>query len=81
MSDNDPTKDIGQKYETRPTFETILEEMRAFRAAVEKRFDSLDIRLDRIEGAIHETKSDFHRLRADFNEMRNAVKEHFPAIH
>jgi len=46
-----------------------------------QRFDSLDIRLDRIESAVHETKSNFHALRADFNELRNVVKEHFPVIH
>jgi hypothetical protein len=71
----DKTKDIGAKYDTKPTFETILEELRSFRAGVEKRFDSLDIRLDRIESAVHETKSNFYTLRADFNEFRAHFKE------
>ena len=77
----DKTQDIAQRYDTKPTIENILEEMRSFRTAVERRFDSLDIRLDRIESAVHETKSNFHTLRADFNELRNVVKEHFPVIH
>jgi hypothetical protein len=80
VSENDPTKDIGQKYDTKPTIETLLEELRSFRAGVEQRFDSLDIRLDRIEGAVHDTKSNFFMLRADFNELRNALKEHFPVV-
>jgi len=76
----DKTQDMSQRYDTKPTFETILEEMRLFRAAVEKRFDSFDIRLDRIESAVHETKSNFHALRADFTELRNALREHFPQL-
>jgi hypothetical protein len=35
MSDDDPTKDIGEKYETRPTIETILD-MRELRTALRK---------------------------------------------
>jgi len=88
MSDNDPTKDISAKYDTKPTFETILEELRSFRASVElrfdqvdKRFDQLDVRLHRIEADGHDTQSKFHSLRADFNELRNTLKEHFPVIH
>ncbi len=91
MSENDPTKDIGAKYDTKPTFETILEELRSFRAGVEKRFDSFDTRiarfeeriearLDRIESEVKKTGSEFYEMRADFRELRNTLKEHFPAI-
>ncbi len=81
MSENDPTKDIGAKYDTKPTIETLLEEFRSFRSSVEQRFDRLDVRLDRIEAVGHDTQSKFHALRADFNELRNTLKEHFPVIH
>ena len=86
----DPTQDMSQKYDTKPTIETVLErinalstelhsELRVVREEMRKRFDALDIRLDRIEGAVHETKSNFHMLRADFNELRGQLREHFPA--
>jgi predicted nucleic acid-binding Zn-ribbon protein len=87
----DKTQDISQRFDTKPTFETILEEMRDFRAGVEKRFDSFDTRmsrfeeriearLDRIESEVKKTGSEFYEMRADFRELRNTLKEHFPAI-
>jgi len=88
MSDNDPTKDIGAKYDTKPTIETVLERIQALgeqlndrMSRFERRFDSFDVRLDRIEAVGHDTQSKFHALRADFNELRNTLKEHFPVIH
>jgi len=91
MSDNDPTKDFGAKYDTKPTFETILEELRSFRADVEKRFDAveerLSIRLDRIASEVKEThaevytlRADFTELRADFRDFKKEVREHFPFV-
>jgi predicted nucleic acid-binding Zn-ribbon protein len=87
----DKTQDISQRYDTKPTIETILEEMRSFRAGVEKGFDSFDTRmarfeeriearLDRIESEVKKTGSEFYELRADFRELRTTLKEHFPAI-
>ena len=91
MSENDPTKDINAKYDTKPTFETILEELRSFRAAVEKRFDSLDTRmarfeertgarLDRIESEVKKTGSEFYEMRVDFRDFKKELREHFPFV-
>ncbi len=91
MSDNDPTKDIAQRYDTKPTFETILEEMRDFRATVEKRFDSFDTRisrfeeriearLDRIESEVKKTGAEFYEMRADFRDLKRELREHFPFV-
>ena len=75
----DPTKDIDQKYDTRPTLETVLLEMRAGFAAVEKRFSDLEtglsIRLDRIESEVKQTHSELFSLRADFTELRSEFNE------
>ena len=77
----DPTKDIGQKYETKPTLETVVQMLGEFRTAMEKRFDALEeqtgIRLDRIESEVKKTHSEFYEMRADFRELRRAVLEHF----
>lgn len=92
MSDNDPTKDIAQKYDTKPTLETLLgmmtemrDEMRAGFVqmerrfdAVDVRFDAVDVRLDRMDAVAHDTQAKFHSLRADFNELKIALREHFP---
>jgi hypothetical protein len=87
----DKTQDIGAKYDTKPTFETILEELRSFRADVEKRFDSFDTRLarfeeriearlDRIESEVKKTGSEFYELRADFRDFKKELREHFPFV-
>lgn len=75
----DKTKDIGEKYTTQPTIQTVLERLDDFRASMEKRFESLDIRLDRIESEVHKTQGNFHALRADFNELRAQLKENLHA--
>jgi len=91
MSENDPTKDISAKYDTKPTIETILEELRSFRAGVEKRFDSFDTRiarfeeriearLDRIESEVKKTGSEFYEMRADFRDFKKELREHFPFV-
>jgi predicted nuclease with TOPRIM domain len=84
MSD-EPTKDIAEKHDTKPTIETVLEmmvslrdEMRAGFARIESRVDQLDIRLDRIESEVKKTHSEFYDLRADFKEMKSELKVHEP---
>ena len=74
MSEQDPA--------TRPTLETLLEmlretrdEARSFRAEVGRRFDALDVRLDRIESEVKQTHSEFYALRADFGEPRGQLKD------
>ncbi len=76
----DKTQDIGAKYDTKLTFETILEEMRDFRAGVEKRFDSFDARLDRIETLVDRAVSVAFETRADMRELRTALREHLPLM-
>jgi iron-sulfur cluster repair protein YtfE (RIC family) len=77
------TEDIAQKYNTKPTIETVLERINAFDAQFNARLDkmeeNLSIRLDRIESVAHETQSKFHGLRADFNEFKKELREHFPS--
>lgn len=91
MSD-DATKDITEKYGTKPTLETLLEmisqmrdEMRAGFVAVnvridriEERLDRFDVRLDRIESEVKLTHSEVYALRADFRELKNSLKVHEP---
>jgi chaperonin cofactor prefoldin len=47
---------------------------------MEKRFDTLDARVDRIETQLDRVTSVAHETRADFKELRNALKEHFPSV-
>ena len=68
----DPTKDLGQKYDTQPTIETVVqilgemrEEMRAGFEAVNARFDRVDARLDKIERKIKVLNDDVLSIRAD----------------
>jgi hypothetical protein len=87
----DKTQDISQRYDTKPTIENILEEMRSFRAGAEKRFDSFDTRmsrfeeriearLDRIESEVKKTGSEFYEMRADFRDFKKELREHFPFV-
>lgn len=61
-----------------PTLQTVLNELREFRATTERRFDGIehqlsrmDIRLDRIESFAHQTRSEVLALRADLKEFRS----------
>jgi hypothetical protein len=75
----DPTKDLEQKYGTKPTIETVLERINALDENLIARLVSFEervgIRLDRMESVIHDTKANFHTLRADFNELRSEIRE------
>ena len=83
MSD-DPTKDIGEKYTTQPTIQTVVEMIGEFRAAMERRFDELEsrlnVRIDRVESLASTTRGEMLALRADFTELKNSIREHFPAV-
>ena len=81
------TEDMSRKYDTKPTIETVLEridaqskEMRRGFESIEKLFNKVAVRLDRIESEVKLTHSEFYELRADFRELHDALKEHFPAI-
>lgn len=71
---------MSSEADTLPTLQTILSELREFRAATERRFDGIehqltqmDIRLDRLEGQIDKTHSEVMYLRADFKAFRSQV--------
>jgi len=88
MSD-DATKNIEEKYDTRPTIETVLErinalgnelrsEMRAGFEQVNTRLDVMDGRLKKVEHKISLLNEDVLELRADMRELKNALKVHEP---
>ncbi len=70
---NDPTQNIEEKYQTKPTIETILERINALD-------ERLGVRLDRIESEVKQTHSELYALRADFTELKAAIKEHFSLV-
>lgn len=74
------TKDIDEEYQTKPTIEIVLERIDEFWSAVDKRFDALEIRLDRMDSLAHQTRSEMLALRADFRELHGAIKEQFPSV-
>jgi predicted nucleic acid-binding Zn-ribbon protein len=80
----DPTKDMSQKYDTKPTIETVLERISALEGGVNNRLDKmqeqLGIRLDRIESEVKQTHSELYSLRADFTELKSAINEHLPSL-
>ena len=76
----DPTEDIERRYDTKPTLETVLKELAGVEERLTKRFDALEIRFDRTDSLVHQTRSELLALRADFNEFRAEVREHFPAV-
>jgi hypothetical protein len=80
----DPTKDLEQKYDTKPTLETVVQmlaemrdEMRAGFAGVQRRFEEFDVRLDRVASETSKTRSEFLELRADFREWQAELRERF----
>jgi predicted nuclease with TOPRIM domain len=61
--------------QTLPTTQTILDEMRAGFAAVERRLsiletqiENMDIRFDRLEGEVKFLRADFKEFRAQFRQ-------------
>lgn len=83
----DTTKDIEQKYDPKPTIETVLTEVRDGFTRIERRFDEFDawrtdfdVRLDRVESVVNQTRSEMLTLRADFKEFKTALSEHLPAL-
>lgn len=74
------TEDIKQKYDTRPTIETVLEGINGLRAEIQDFRQSVTIRLDRIEAEVKATHSELFTLRADFAEFKRDVEERLPAL-
>jgi chromosome segregation ATPase len=68
-------KNMADEAQTKPMLESILHELREFRASVEKQFQDLDVRIDRIESEVKLTHSELFALRADFKESRGEFNE------
>ena len=71
----EPTQDLTQKYDTKPTIETVLTEMRAGFARVEERFvafetriEKMALQLERVTSVVHETRAELLELRMEFRE-------------
>ncbi len=78
----DKTQDIPAHYETKPTLETILEEVRgvraeqhAFRVEMLEFRERTESRLDRIESMALETRADVRDLKRLFREFLSRQKE------
>lgn len=91
----DTTKDMAEKYDTKPTIETVLERISEMRGEMLERFNEmrgemlerfkelrveLDVRFDRVESIASGTRAEFLTLRADFRELKHALGEHIPAL-
>ena len=80
----DPTKDMPQKYDTKPTIETVLERMEAMRSEIRSDIQAVRVEMqvgfDRIESIVSGTRAEFLTLRADFRELKQALREHLPAL-
>ncbi len=91
----DTTKDMPQKYDTKPTIETVLERIEAMRSDIMEAVHSeiqavrveMQVGFDRIESIVSgmrsefmATRSEFLTLRADFRELKHALVEHIPAL-
>lgn len=78
------TQDIAQRYDTKPTIETVLERLNALGAQFNARVDELEehlaIRLDRIETQVDRVASAAYETRADVRELKGQLKEHFPFV-
>lgn len=78
MSD-DPTKNLTEKYDTKPTLETVVQILGELRQHMDARFEAFEerigVRLDRIESEVKQTHSELLTLRADFVEFRAEVRE------
>jgi hypothetical protein len=69
------TQDINQKYDTKPTLETILERLNALGEQMQAGFNLMEQRLERIEIRLDRVESMALETRADFREFRAHVKE------
>ncbi|HEY0099777.1 MAG TPA: hypothetical protein VGB76_12590 [Pyrinomonadaceae bacterium] len=84
MSD-EPTKNIEEKYDTRPTIETVLERLDVvahglipLRDEMRDGFVQIDTRLKKVENKISVLNEDVLELRSDVRELKNSLKVHEP---
>ena len=91
----EPTQDMPQKYDTKPTIETVLERMEAMRSDIMQALHSeihavrveMQVGFDRVDSVISgmraevlAMRSEFLTLRADFRELKQTLGEHIPAL-
>jgi hypothetical protein len=91
----DTTKDMSQKYDTKPTIETVLERMNEMRSEINGEINKLRVEMsgeinklrsemhvgfDRVESIASGTRAEFLTLRADFRELKQVLIEHIPAL-
>src|SRR5437764_15435772 len=67
-------KTMADEAQTKPMLETILEEMRAGFAQVDKRFDALEQRLESVESLVARAASAAYATRAEVRELKADVK-------
>ena len=61
----EPTKDIGQKYGTQPTIETVVQMLGEMREEIRAGFQAVNARLDKIDRKIKILNDDVLSIRAD----------------
>jgi hypothetical protein len=71
----DPTKDIGEKYQTKPTLETILERINALGEGLNARIDGLEIKLtERIDKFEQHVEARFDRTDNRLDDLTTKMK-------
>ena len=73
---NDPTKDMGEKYGTKPTLETLLQIMIEMRNETRIGLAQIDGRLKRVENKIGVLNEDVLAVRADMRELKMSLTVH-----
>ena len=69
----DPTKDIKQKYDTKPTIETVLERLNALEQTLATRFEqALTIHVDELTTRIDKLQE---QINIRFDRIASEVKE------
>ena len=73
MSD-DPTRNLEQRYDTRPILENLLSEMRGGFEAVNLRLDRIDARLDDLSAKVKVLNEDVLQVRSDLSRIGKRVE-------
>ena len=75
MSSEDPTQDIGQKYDTKPTIDTLLETLNEMRAMVEAQFGRMEVEVRSIKSDVRNILVALDRFGAVAHEARGEVRD------
>jgi predicted nucleic acid-binding Zn-ribbon protein len=85
----EPTQDIGEKYQTKPTIETVLERINALGEqlnaridgletrfdGMEKRFDGMEKRFDAVDDRLYDMGLKVKLLNNDVLQMRSDIEK------